>query len=494
MSDKQETATVDVETVDAMKAASEATAAMEAGAGNGKPKGKRPAVRASVPDLGPKVAGGLTPAQIKAGQDSAKASKGRNKAKPTPEERAEMERQAGEAGAQAAQDIIEADREAGKGSTSPAKASGRKKGGSPKPEPKASEPASQETAPASEEAKPEPASGTKVEPLAIGTFVARIEHPASEAGEIVGTIEAPVSDEPLTEAERERLASNEALITAGVKAYWQSGAALLDTYRNGLYREGGRSFDEYLKAHPDWDLSARNAHYLMRATEVRAQLALAGETELPETESAARPLATVPVESRPEVWKAAKDEAKADGADKPQRKHTEAAAVKSGKSTIGSKGGSTSPSASSRKGASTDARVKGAVNSGVISEGTEIKTTIVDEGEAQADQPLSDDAWLETLNPIRDRLTVDTRKAYDFDALSYRALEVVRIEMLEKHINPRVKKAEKTLKDVPPYIGRLWWALKTNHPLQWKVCDSCNGTGHINKSACTDCRRRGYHV
>lgn len=172
MSDKQEIATVEVETIDARKAANEATAKMESSS-NGKPK--RPATRTTVPNLGPKVAGGLTEAQIKAGQESVKASKA--KVDPSGNPVAKRDKK----GLPVVGTV--------KGSDSPAKAPKKKKGDPAKPEPKASEPASEELEPASEPgtglAILEPASEPEGEPLTIGSFLARVEGGPEIIGDVL---------------------------------------------------------------------------------------------------------------------------------------------------------------------------------------------------------------------------------------------------------------------------------------------------------------------
>ncbi len=102
-------------------------------------------------------------------------------------------------------------------------------------------------------------------------------------------------------AELERL---EAVIADNLVAFYEVGKALYAIRDHRLYRESHKTFEDYCK--DKWGMSRNYANRLVAASEVMENLVPIGtKTELPITESQARPLTALPPDQQQEVWKEA---------------------------------------------------------------------------------------------------------------------------------------------------------------------------------------------
>lgn len=297
---------------------------------------------------------------------------------------------------------------------------------------------------------------------------------------------------PMNEEELGRREFLDGYISERVQSTWELGEALAEVKARVLFRNTHDTFADYVKGTHTYSL--RKANYLISAVNIRGELEQAGETELPDSEAVSRPLASVPSGDRVEVWKAAKEVAKAEGKSKPEGKHVAAAAEYSGKKR-GRPKGIPNDFKGDRAKPEVDPKVQAAVNDGRIPEGAVIETTFTsDDEEKVTPANTSDDEWLDGF-PIRDQLTVNTRRVFDAEALGYRAIEAERVAFVTKVLSPAIAKAKAATKGLGPYLGMIQWALKLPHPSQWKLCASCKGAGEVKGvGACTDCRRSGFQV
>lgn len=94
-------------------------------------------------------------------------------------------------------------------------------------------------------------------------------------------------------------------LTASVEALYQVGKSLAEIKDQKLYKAAGDStFDAYMKA--SWDMGRNQGYNLIYAAEVIEELREHfDEAQLPQTESALRPLHALPKEKRVEVWREA---------------------------------------------------------------------------------------------------------------------------------------------------------------------------------------------
>jgi hypothetical protein len=105
--------------------------------------------------------------------------------------------------------------------------------------------------------------------------------------------------EPLTQHERELLASCEKTIDANVHTFVKVGEALRAIRDGRLYRGTHGTFERYCRER--WELGRAHAYRLIGASETMAALSPKGDI-LPATESQVRPLLQFDLADRPKVW------------------------------------------------------------------------------------------------------------------------------------------------------------------------------------------------
>ena len=107
---------------------------------------------------------------------------------------------------------------------------------------------------------------------------------------------------------------------------------------------------------------------------------------------------------------------------------------------------------------------------------------------------MTDDVWLETYcKKLLDALPF--KAAFRRDAILYR-------RVAEKTVAYRTatKKAIAEAKKVAEngiFFANLWRVVRTSHPMNWLICDGCNGTGHVaddKTKQCNKCLGGGYKV
>lgn len=118
----------------------------------------------------------------------------------------------------------------------------------------------------------------------------------------------------LTANESALLASYEKTIENGVRSFVEVGEALLNIRDSRLYRETHKTFEAYCADR--WSLTVRNAYQLIEAAGVYDDVNQG--TQKPANEKQARPLTSVPKESRAEVWQYALDTAPTDDEGNPK--------------------------------------------------------------------------------------------------------------------------------------------------------------------------------
>lgn len=97
---------------------------------------------------------------------------------------------------------------------------------------------------------------------------------------------------PLSVAEKERLADDEAVIARGWRHFVEVGIALIDIRDALLYREQFNSFQDYIRVR--WDMPVSRAYQQMRASTAMQFLeTLDGVDVLPKNEMVARTLGTL---------------------------------------------------------------------------------------------------------------------------------------------------------------------------------------------------------
>jgi hypothetical protein len=104
----------------------------------------------------------------------------------------------------------------------------------------------------------------------------------------------------LTRSEDRRMNELEAVITRGLRAFFEAGQALGEIREKRLYRRTHDTFEEYCRAR--WDLTDSRARQLIAAAET-VTLVTVGAGPAPASERVAREL--VPLRKRPEVLQAA---------------------------------------------------------------------------------------------------------------------------------------------------------------------------------------------
>lgn len=388
--------------------------------------------------------------------------------------------------------------------TAPEAAPGKKGGRKPKPAPEAAPTGSQEpeAAPKTELIVAEPTLGTLMARVAFGPEV------PSEAPLVVG--ERPLTDE---EAARhtERVERIHARIDQVENIGRDVGADLAGIQGEQSYRMTHPTFAAFVRH--EFQMEPRSAYYLIGTAKALENLIAAGVQSLPDSQRAARPLLTIPDEHQAEVWTQAEEIAKAEGSDRTLERHAAEAARASGFQREDARRGRGRPPGSKNKPKPEDEAAGGpgaqggapgsrggdpverAKAEGVIPANATVKITETEGEPVGNSEPLTDEDWLETF-PIRDGLTVATRRIFDVSALGYRAIEAARIAFSKDYVQPAIKRAEGVIKDAGPYLGMLAWALRLPHPSQWRICDSCRGTGELTKTRgqCPDCERNGFHV
>ncbi len=95
----------------------------------------------------------------------------------------------------------------------------------------------------------------------------------------------------------------EGIITRNLQSFYEVGHALMEIRDRGYYREvlGFETFEAYCKA--KWDFSRRNAYYLMEAASVIENVNNC--SQIPVTESQARPLSKLEPAQQRAAWQQA---------------------------------------------------------------------------------------------------------------------------------------------------------------------------------------------
>jgi hypothetical protein len=372
-------------------------------------------------------------------------------------------------------------------------------------------PTAPETAPkrkGGRKSKPEP----EASPGASG-------EPTAGLPAVIPTVEVAVIEEPWTEEEDRERAEEIAAIHANedraVEITVSTGGHLKTLLEKRLYRKTHGDFASFVDA--NFSFTVQTAYRLISARDAVANLEAAGVENLPSSGRVASALASnVSPEKQAEVWRAAEELATGEGEEEPRPRHVVQAAAAAGAIVTGPTGKRGRPKGSKNKdkpGAvakgkkgsqEPTAAVERGKAEGVIPAGAQVEIASNDgetdeereAREAATSGPVSDEEWLDSF-PIRDSLTVNTRRVFDVAALSYRHLEEGLQEFRSKHLRPAAAVAEAILAgDVGPYLIRFQWAARTRHPSQWKLCDSCKGTGQLTKSKgqCLDCKGNAFHL
>lgn len=372
--------------------------------------------------------------------------------------------------------------------TAPEAAPGKRGGRKPKPAPEAAPTGSQE---------PTAAPSTALVPTAPGG-------PGADAPLVVG-------ERPLTDEARRR---RDTILVEVKDSFGRVedevlfiGSRLREARDDELYRETHPTFAAFVEYH--FDISYRQAHYIIGSADAIENLKAGGVESLPKSINAARQLISIPPEHQVEVWTAAAEIAAAEGAPAVSERHAATAARASGHQREDARRGRGRPPGSKNRPRTDDGpAARGGAPGGrgadpverARAEGTipANATVVITETEGEPvgnSEPLTDDDWLDTFE-IRDKLTVHTRRIFDVSALGYRAVEAARVAFSRDHVAPAIARAEKVIKDAGPYLAMLAWSLRLPHPKQWRLCDSCKGTGELAKSKgqCPDCDRSGFHI
>lgn len=350
--------------------------------------------------------------------------------------------------------------------------------------------------------------------------------PATEGQEgQEGAVEAPVEDAPatsteesppaqlpavpetelvvLSEVQRMRRDSLIRQVDERKEAVYETARALYHLRAEKLYLETHSSFEAFVEAR--WDFGRSWAFSLTNATGVMVRLEEAGVVHLPQSTKVALELDKVAApEDQAYVFQTAYQLAQEQGKTTPAASDVRKAAESTGKLVTrgvgrprkdGTRNDTATPVSEDQR------RLHAAHANGSIPKGATVEVTFTDETAppvAPADQ--SDDEFLESLDPIRDRLTVRTRALFDSQALGYRAILEAKMAFLEDTVGPACEKARKAANlargEAGPYLGLIRWALKLAHPSQWKVCETCKGAGEMGKGkgGCLDCKRDGFHI
>jgi hypothetical protein len=119
------------------------------------------------------------------------------------------------------------------------------------------------------------------------------------------------AEQPLTAAERSKLAELEGVIGQGEQWLMRVGVSLKVIRDEKLYRDEFNTFEAYCQSR--WNFTKSRANQLIGATDVVEGLAtiVAKGTPLPSNEGQARALKSVPEEDRPKVWEEASGNGKA---------------------------------------------------------------------------------------------------------------------------------------------------------------------------------------
>lgn len=113
----------------------------------------------------------------------------------------------------------------------------------------------------------------------------------------------------LTVYEQDELASNERVISKGLRTFAEVGRALVAIRDGRLYREQHATFEDYCNTR--WGFKKSQAYRLMESAEVVANLSPMGE--VPTSERQARPLAKLAPAAQPAAWESAQHKAAAEG-------------------------------------------------------------------------------------------------------------------------------------------------------------------------------------
>lgn len=118
-------------------------------------------------------------------------------------------------------------------------------------------------------------------------------------------------DTTLSKPETDTLTTCERIIEAGKQTFLDVGIALLKIRDGRLYRATHKTFEEYCRQR--WGWSRQRANQQIAAAEVVSNLTtVVVKTELPKTESVARPLAALPPPQQRQAWAKATETAKAE--------------------------------------------------------------------------------------------------------------------------------------------------------------------------------------
>jgi hypothetical protein len=278
---------------------------------------------------------------------------------------------------------------------------------------------------------------------------------------------------------------------------------LLEVSEKKLYRvrtnpdtgQPYKSFSEYVeKRH---NIKGRLGWYQVAAAGVNRSLTSQGVTNLPKTESQARPLAQLSKEPEKQVqaWEVANELAHADGKEEPERRHVEQAVARvTGKPETPA---SPSPAPSTPVGA--------AQSNGTIPANTEVSTTEVEEGDdiglesvapSISDIEMRDDRWLAQF-PLDSTLKGLPLKRFRAAALAYRWMNGARVNFVRSVLTPIIKEAKRDsgVKELDPYLHRVRWGLTGPAPDRWVACDVCKSTGQVPTiGGCTSCYKAGFIV
>ena len=96
------------------------------------------------------------------------------------------------------------------------------------------------------------------------------------------------------------LAQQEEIIAKGRGSFEQVGEALAAIRKQELYRSSYKNFNQYTKER--WDMTRRQADYLIGSAEVMAVLRAENFSSLPTSETQVRPLTSLPKEDQVPVW------------------------------------------------------------------------------------------------------------------------------------------------------------------------------------------------
>jgi hypothetical protein len=319
------------------------------------------------------------------------------------------------------------------------------------------------------------------------------------------TAPAIVESVPLSADESADFARHEAAIEKGLGTFIEVGNALLDISERRLYRVAYKEFESYCRER--WNFTRARAYQLIEAARINENLSTRvdkpdSDVSMPTSEKQVRPLAGLPPEKQREAWSQASSASK-NGKPTPQD-------VKRAADKVSGRADRKAEPSKPKSAPKTTPKPDPKAVDAVLEEEDEERGSIHGEsngvGPKAAPEPTpasddrSDGEFLESL-PVREKLSPACRKAFDRDALKYRAVTT------SAEYGPFRRRAKSVLDEKAPgggpngpYHGKLSAFLRIPHPRDWPVCPpsdkgGCGGKGIVGTTGnCGKCFGRGFLI